>query len=589
MILNNKFLLTCTLFFYLSFYETQFCVSGDQLVSPDSIFDFTSSNLPIFIINTNGQPIPSDEKIEADLGVIYNGEGVRNFLTDPYNHYNGKIGIEIRGSTSQMFPKKSYAIETRDSLGDDLDFPLLNFPSESDWVLYAPYSDKSLIRDVLAYKLSNLMGHYASRFKFCEVVLNGDYVGIYVLLEKIKRDKNRVDIKKLEPADSTGDALTGGYIVKIDKFDGENNDGWISPFPPFEGAWQRIPYQFHYPKPDSITPAQKMYIQNYISQFEALMFSSDYNHPDSGYYDLIDMASAIDYVLINELAKNVDSYRLSFFMHKDRNSVNDKLFFGPVWDYNISFGNAYYYDGVYSDGWMMDFLSTNQEFLNYDNFQVPFWWKKIFNETVFQNSVNTRWRELQPLIFNSNFINSFIDSLVIHLDESQQRNFERWQILGTYVWPNFFIGQTYEEEINFLKSWIQERLQWLGNNMIGTPTEIHYENYIDKDFTLFQNYPNPFNPQTKIKYTIPTSPQSFPLQGGEAKQGWFTVLKVFDILGNEIATLVNTNLEAGEYEVGFNVKTMQATPLPSGIYFYSLSIASGADNFIQTKKMLLLK
>ena len=589
MILNKKFLLICTLIFYLSFYETQFCVSGDQLVSPDSIFDFTSSNLPIFIINTNGQPIPSDEKIEADLGVIYSGEGVRNFLTDPYNHYNGKIGIEIRGSTSQMFPKKSYAIETRDSLGDDLDFPLLNFPSESDWVLYAPYSDKSLIRDVLAYKLSNLMGHYASRFKFCEVVLNGDYVGIYVLLEKIKRDKNRVDIKKLEPADSTGDALTGGYIVKIDKFDGENNDGWISPFPPFEGAWQRIPYQFHYPKPDSITPAQKMYIQNYISQFEALMFSSGYNHPDSGYYNLIDMASAIDYVLINELAKNVDSYRLSFFMYKDRNSVNDNLFFGPVWDYNISFGNADYYDGGYSDGWMMDFLSTNQEFLNYDNFQVPFWWKKIFNETVFQNSVNSRWRELQPLIFNSNFINGFIDSLVIHLDESQQRNFERWQILGTYVWPNFFIGQTYEEEINFLKSWIQERLQWLGNNMIGTPTEIHYENYIDKDFTLFQNYPNPFNPQTKIKYTIPASPQSLPSQGREAKQGWFTVLKVFDVLGNEIATLVNTNLEPGEYEVEFSVETMQATPLPSGIYFYSLSIASGADNFIQTKKMLLLK
>lgn len=583
MILNKKFLLICTLIFYLSFYETQFCVSGDQLVSPDSIFDFTSSNLPIFIINTNGQPIPSDEKIEVDLGVIYNGEGVRNFLTDPYNHYNGKIGIEIRGSTSQMFPKKSYAIETRDSLGDDLDFPLLNFPSESDWDLYAPYSDKSLIRDVLAYKLSNLMGHYASRFKFCEVVLNGDYVGIYVLLEKIKRDKNRVDIKKLEPADSTGDALTGGYIVKIDKFDGENNDGWISPFPPFEGAWQRIPYQFHYPKPDSITPAQKMYIQNYISQFEALMFSSDYNHPDSGYYDLIDMASAIDYVLINELAKNVDSYRLSFFMHKDRNSVNDKLFFGPVWDYNISFGNADYYDGGFSDGWMMDFLSTNQEFLNYDNFQVPFWWKKIFNETVFQNSVNTRWRELQPLIFNSNFINGFIDSLVIHLDESQQRNFERWQILGTYVWPNFFIGETYEEEINFLKSWIQERLQWLGNNMIGTPTEIHYENYIDKDFTLFQNYPNPFNPQTKIKYTIPIVNQSM------SKGDVYVTLKVYDVLGNEIATLVKEELQSGTYEVGFNVETMQATPLPSGIYFYSLSIASGADNFIQTKKMLLLK
>lgn len=576
-------LVLIVLLFLISYSRLNLC---EQIQLPDSTvkaFNFTSSNLPIFVINTNGQPIPSDEKIDADLGVIYNGEGVRNFLTDPYNHYNGKIGIEIRGSTSQMFPKKSFAIETRDSLGNDLDFPLLNFPSESDWVLYAPYSDKTLIRDVIAYKLSNQMGHYASRFKFCEVLLNGDYIGVYVLLEKIKRDKNRVDIKKLEPADSTGDALTGGYIVKIDKFDGENNDGWISPFPPFEGAWQRIPYQFHYPKPDSIIPVQKIYIQNYISQFEALMFSSAYNHPDSGYTNLIDIKSAIDYVLINELSKNVDSYRLSFFMYKDRNSVNEKLFFGPVWDYNIAFGNADYYEGGYSVGWMMDFLSTNQDFLNYDNFQVPFWWKKIFKDAFFQNSVGLRWAELKPLILNSNFIDNFIDSLTLHLDESQQRNFERWQILGTYVWPNFFIGQTYEEEITFLKSWIHERLQWLEDNMIGTPTEFRDENYINENFTLFQNYPNPFNPATKIKYIIPyfTSQQ--------AQSNIFVSLKVFDILGKEIVTLMNADLDPGEYETEFNVETTNAPSLPSGIYFYRLSISDGVDNLIQTKKMLLLK
>lgn len=570
-----------TLSFLISFSTLNLCTQiPDSLVKP---LNFTSSNLPIFIIDTDGQPIPSDGKIDADLGVIYNGEGVRNFLTDPYNHYNGKIGIEIRGSTSQMFPKKSYAIETRDSLGNDLDFPLLNFPSESDWVLYAPYSDKSLIRDVIAYKLSNLMGHYSSRFKFCEVVLNDDYVGVYVLLEKIKRDKNRVDIKKLEPADSTGDALTGGYIVKIDKFDGENNDGWISPFPPFEGAWQRIPYQFHYPKPDSITTIQKFYIQNYISDFEALMYSGNYNQPDSGYYNLIDMKSAIDYTLINELAKNVDSYRLSFFMCKDRNSINDKLFFGPIWDYNIAFGNADYYEGGYSDGWMMNFLNSNIEFLYYDNFQVPFWWKKIFNDTVFQNSVNARWRELQPQILNPNFIDNFVDSLVIHLDESQQRNFERWQILGTYIWPNYFIGQTYQEEIDFLKSWIHERLQWMNNNMIGSPTEIEHNNLIVNDFVLFQNYPNPFNPTTKIKYTIPSGTLR------QVQGDIFVSLKVYDVIGNEIATLVNTNLNAGEYEVEFNVESLRATPLPSGIYFYRLSVSTGAEIFSQTKKMLLLK
>jgi len=270
-------------------------------------------------------------------------------------------------------------------------------------------------------------------------------------------------------------------------------------------------------------------------------------------------------------------------MCKDRNSINDKLFFGPIWDYNIAFGNADYYEGGYSDGWMMNFLNSNIEFLYYDNFQVPFWWKKIFNDTVFQNSVNARWRELQPQILNPNFIDNFVDSLVIHLDESQQRNFERWQILGTYIWPNYFIGQTYQEEIDFLKSWIHERLQWMNNNMIGSPTEIEHNNLIVNDFVLFQNYPNPFNPTTKIKYTIPSGTLR------QVQGDIFVSLKVYDVIGNEIATLVNTNLNAGEYEVEFNVESLRATPLPSGIYFYRLSVSTGAEIISQTKKMLLLK
>jgi spore coat protein CotH len=143
-----------------------------------SVIEFTSSNLPIVVINTNGQEIPDAYKITADMGIIYNGEGVRNFLTDPYNNYSGKIGIEIRGSTSQWFPKKQYAVETRDALGNDLDVSLLGFPQESDWILFAPYNDKSLMRDVLAYKIASSMGRYASRSKFCEVVLNGEYVGV---------------------------------------------------------------------------------------------------------------------------------------------------------------------------------------------------------------------------------------------------------------------------------------------------------------------------------------------------------------------------------------------------------------------------
>ena len=131
---------------------------------------FTSSNLPIVVINTNGQIIPDDHKITADMGIIYNGEGLRNNLTDPFNNYNGKIGIEIRGSSSQQFPKKQYSVETRDLSGNDISVSLLGFPEESDWILFAPYNDKSLMRDVLVYKIASQMGRYASRSKYCEVV-----------------------------------------------------------------------------------------------------------------------------------------------------------------------------------------------------------------------------------------------------------------------------------------------------------------------------------------------------------------------------------------------------------------------------------
>lgn len=200
---SNLFLI---LLFVLNIY-------GQNITNTKNVsFPFTSSNLPIVVINTNGQEIVDEVKITADMGIIYNGEGVRNYFSDSFNNYNGKIGIEIRGSSSQQFPKKQYAIETRDTSGNDLKVSLLGFPKESDWILFAPYNDKSLMRDVLTYRIASDMGRYASRSKFCEVVLNGDYVGVYVLLEKIKRDANRVNIKKLEAPDTSGYAVTGDML-----------------------------------------------------------------------------------------------------------------------------------------------------------------------------------------------------------------------------------------------------------------------------------------------------------------------------------------------------------------------------------------
>ena len=425
---------------------------------PDWFFppvNFESSHLPIVVIDTDGQNIVDDYKITAHLGVIDNGPGEMNNVSGPYNHYDGLIGIEIRGSSTQMFPKKQYAVETRDSTGENLNVPLLGMPVENDWILYAPYSDKSLIRNVLAYDLARKQGRYASRTRFCEVVINGDYKGLYVLMEKIKRDDNRVDIARLDPEETSGIDLTGGYIVKVDKWDGENNDGWQSPFQP--GPYP-LYYQYHYPKPDKITDEQREYIQDYIYDFESLMVSNDYNDPQEGYYQHIDMYSFVDIALISEISKNVDAYRLSAYMYKDIDTVDYRLKMGPVWDYNLAFGNANY-DGAWDyAGWE---IKTDG-----DGF-IPFWWNRIWDDTVFRDVFNNRWNTLKENIFLEEYIMDAIDSMVTEIGNAQIRNFQRWPILDQYVWPNAYVGGTYENEINYLKEWILHRLAWINEQIPG--------------------------------------------------------------------------------------------------------------------------
>lgn len=436
-----------------------FCLLlGYTNLSADEQIGFTSSNLPIVIIDTHGQSIIDAEKIDAHMGIIDNGSGMRNNVTDSFNDYDGKIGIETRGSSSQMFPKKQYALETRLENGENNSVSLLGLPPENDWILYAPYTDKSMMRNVLAYDLSNQIGRYASRTRYCEVVINGDYKGIYVLLEKIKRDKNRVNIARLDPQEISGLDLSGGYIIKIDKRDGENIAGWYSPFPPYAGATEQIYYQYHYPKPDEISPEQKEYIQDFISDFELTMFGVEYADLFRGYPRYIDDHSFIDHFILNEIGKNVDGYRLSAFMYKDRNDKNEKMFMGPIWDFNLAFGNADYYNGQYTYGWQADFKGYG------DSFQIPFWWLKLRADKTFAERLLLRWSELRQSTLSDEHMLAMIDSIAFLLDEAKERDFERWPRLGTYVWPNPYVFETYEQEVAYLKSWIEDRNDWIDEN-----------------------------------------------------------------------------------------------------------------------------
>jgi subtilisin-like proprotein convertase family protein len=428
--------------------------------NPATYFTIQSSSLPIFNINTNGQNIPDEPKITAQMGVIWNGEGIRNFVSDAFNHYQGVIGIETRGASSAGFPKKSYSIELRDFTGAELEQSLCGYPAESDWVLSAQYTDKTLMRGIISFEMMRQMGWWAPRSRPVELFLNGAYQGVYILMERVKRDDNRVDIAGLSANDNSGDDLTGGYILKVDKNSGSSDPGWNSRYLPLP-AGDSIYISYYYPDAADITPQQTQYIKAYIDSFETALIGPDYQHPDSGYQRYVDVERAAEAFIIQELTRSIDAYRKSFYLYKDKNSNGGKIKFAPVWDYDLSFGNVDFCDGMNYWGWQIDFnyICGGDYWLN------PFWFERMRTDSTFRKYVRCRWDDLRAGPFATAALHQMIDSMYQELEESQEWNFTVWPIMGQYVWPNFYIGQNYREEADTLKWWIAQRLNWLDRNL----------------------------------------------------------------------------------------------------------------------------
>jgi hypothetical protein len=424
------------------------------------------TNLPIIIIDTYGQEIPDEPKITAEMGIIFNGPGEMNHQNDPFNNYDGFVGIEMRGQSSQFFyPKKSYAFETRNEDGENLNVSLLGLPAENDWVLYAPYGDKSMLRNVVTFLMARSMSGYVSNTIFCELILNGEYMGVYVLMEKIKRDKNRVDIAKLNPDEISGNDLTGGYIVRVDKVDPDfeiGPDGWLSvPNPPFPGA-KNIIFQYYYPKASDIVAEQKEYISNYISFAEDALISSSFSDPELGYNAWFNTASFVDHLLLNEISKEVDKYRYSTYFFKDKESKGGKLFSGPAWDFNLGYANVDYWPpGISYSGWNYPTVEPYE-------WGIMFWWKRLMQDSYFRNLAKTRYHQLRQNELSNERLELVVDSITAHIHDAQERNYERWPILGTWVWPNYdWENNTYDDEVEFFETWLYNRLDWMDNNFSG--------------------------------------------------------------------------------------------------------------------------
>jgi CotH kinase protein/Secretion system C-terminal sorting domain len=445
---------------------------------------FTSSNLPIISINTNGQTISDEPKITADMGIIYNGSNIRNNITDAFNHYNGKIGIEIRGQSSQMFPMKSYSIELRNSAGASTDKSLFGLPKESDWVLYAPYTDKTMMRNFLAYTMSREMGHWAANCRYVEVILNGQYIGIYIFMEKLKRNSGRVNIPKMAATDITGDAVTGGYIFSIDK----QPDGWYSAYKTPNSSYnQQIRYSYVYPKITDIVPEQQNYIKSYVDSFETALYNSNNPAVPNTWRNFADEPSFIDYFIVNEVSRNVDGYRLSAYFYKDRESKNRKIIAGPVWDYDLAFRNANYCYGSDTSGWAYNYNTVCPQ----DISQNPFWWNRFMQDANFRSNLRCRWKQLRQTSLSLTRLNTIIDSVYTLTEEARQRHFQKWPTLGQYIWPNPQpIATTYSGEISYLKAWIESRLTWIDRHLPNEGACYDYPSDL-KESILIQGNPNP--------------------------------------------------------------------------------------------------
>lgn len=446
----------------------------------------SSSNLPLVVINTNGKTIIDASKIPANMKIIFNGAGQTNKPEDPGNIYSGNIGIEIRGAWSSTLPQKPYGIETRDASGANLNVSLLGMPAENDWILLANYNDKTFMRNALAYDLSRKMGHYAPRTRAVEVIVNNEYQGIYILMEKIKRDKGRVDIAKLTNLDISGDDVSGGYIFKIDYYNSSNS--WQSSFRSIDYPGKTVNYVYADPDPTELLWQQKEYLKTAVNSFESVLYSTNFKDQAKGYPAWVDVNSFIDYFIVNELSRNVDGFKKSVYFFKDKDSKGGKINAGPVWDFDWAWKNIWdcsTFQATDGSGWSYKI----NDCLAYGPYSNG-WMVRFLQDENFANALNTRYFELRKSFLSTQYLNSYIDSVQNLVNEAQARHYSRWRILGISAGapevdsqPDSYAGVVYK-----FRNWIQTRLNWLDKNMPGktiTTSAEHFE--ITDNYRIFPN------------------------------------------------------------------------------------------------------
>jgi len=420
--------------------------------NPGHPLSFESSNLPIVIIDSYGEDIPDQVKVPCHLKIIFNGPGQVNYTNQTTFAYEGEIYAEIQGFTGAWSPKKNYDFTLTDEWGNEIDTLILGLPKESDFILKAEYTDASLMKNPLAYEMARRMERYAPRTRFCEIILNGRYYGVYNLTEKVKRGANRVDIAKLTSNDISGEELTGGYIIEMN-INGDPPD-WTSTYLPSNYASSQLNVEFKhvYPKTGIIEPQQHDYIKSYVDSFENALAGQDFLDSLTGYRKYISVKSFIDFLIVNEFSANYDSYGRSTYLYKDKITDGGQLFIGPPWDYDRAFCCS-----SSPEGWVYE--------ITHPGWPFPFWWMRFRDDPIYLNELCCRWMSLRQSVLTDNNFIAVVDSFQDFISEAAHRNFERWLCLGQI---------NFEDQVYELKNYIIARNSWMDANLYNANLDLPY-------------------------------------------------------------------------------------------------------------------
>ena len=390
------------------------------------------TDLPTILINTtNSAPINS--KIDYVTGTISVVSPVdTEVMTDI------PMQIRGRGNSTWGLPKKPYKIKLDNKVN------LLSLKAKAkDWVLLANYGDKSLIRNALAFEIGRYLGmSFSPSVRFVDLAVNGDYVGNYMVTDQIEIDKQRVAITKQDSADVDLPTISGGYLLEIDGFAG-GEPVWFQ-------TSRGLQVTIKSPDEELINGNQKAYISDYIQQFENVVFSNNYKNPDTGYRAWVDTTSLINWYIACELTGNPDSF-WSTNIYKQRN--DPKIYWGPLWDYDIAFDNDNRFINA-STSLMRDVAF----YLPCKNLVLRFW-----SDPWFVRAVDRRWNEILQSGLSSHLEN-YITEKYRELYASQQLNYERWPVLSSQIFREVRLFSTYDEYINDLSSYVDNRITFLTND-----------------------------------------------------------------------------------------------------------------------------